>query len=210
MIAAHDLLLFALASLVMVLTPGPNMVYCVSRSICQGRAAGIISLCGVAFGFLVHMAAAAFGLTALFMAIPMAYDIVKFAGAAYLLWLAWNAVKPGGSSPFQTRELPPDSPATLFRMGFLTNVLNPKVAVFYMSLFPQFIHPEHGSVLLQSVVLGVTQIAISFSVNSVIVFSAAGITGFFARNQGWLRAQRYIMGSMLGALAVRLALDERK
>ncbi|OWY26359.1 LysE family translocator [Herbaspirillum robiniae] len=210
MIAPHDLLLFGLASLVMVLTPGPNMVYCVSRSICQGRMAGIISLCGVAVGFLVHMAAAAFGLTALFLAIPMAYDIVKFAGAAYLLWLAWNAVKPGGSSPFQTRELPPDSPATLFRMGFLTNVLNPKVAVFYMSLFPQFIHPEHGSVLLQSVVLGVTQIAISFSVNSMIVFSAAGIAGFFARNQGWLRAQRYIMGSMLGALAVRLALDERK
>ncbi|MBP0599947.1 LysE family translocator [Herbaspirillum sp. LeCh32-8] len=210
MIAPHDLLLFGLASLVMVLTPGPNMVYCVSRSICQGRTAGIISLCGVAVGFLVHMAAAAFGLTALFLAIPMAYDIVKFAGAAYLLWLAWNAVKPGGSSPFQTRELPPDSPATLFRMGFLTNVLNPKVAVFYMSLFPQFIHPEHGSVLAQSVVLGLTQIAISFSVNSIIVFSAAGISGFFARNQGWLRAQRYIMGSMLGALAVRLALDERK
>lgn len=210
MIALHDLMFFALASLVMVLTPGPNMVYCVSRSICQGRMAGIISLCGVALGFLVHMAAAAFGLTALFLAIPMAYDIVKFAGAAYLLWLAWNAVKPGGSSPFQTRELPPDSPATLFRMGFLTNVLNPKVAVFYMSLFPQFIHPEHGSVLMQSVVLGVTQIAISFSVNSVIVFSAAGISGFFARNQGWLRVQRYIMGSMLGALAVRLALDERK
>ncbi|MFJ3047622.1 LysE family translocator [Herbaspirillum chlorophenolicum] len=210
MIALHDLLIFALASLVMVLTPGPNMVYCVSRSICQGRVAGIISLCGVAVGFLVHMAAAAFGLTALFLAIPMAYDIVKFAGAAYLLWLAWNAVKPGGNSPFQTRELPPDSPATLFRMGFLTNVLNPKVAVFYMSLFPQFIHPEHGSVLLQSVMLGLVQIAISFSVNSMIVFSAAGISGFFARNQGWLRAQRYIMGSMLGALAVRLALDERK
>ncbi|WP_050466595.1 LysE family translocator [Herbaspirillum chlorophenolicum] len=210
MIAPHDLLIFALASLVMVLTPGPNMVYCVSRSICQGRVAGIISLCGVAVGFLVHMAAAAFGLTALFLAIPMAYDIVKLAGAAYLLWLAWNAVKPGGSSPFQTRELPPDSPATLFRMGFLTNVLNPKVAVFYMSLFPQFIHPEHGSVLLQSVMLGLVQIAISFSVNSMIVFSAAGISGFFAHNQGWLRAQRYIMGSMLGALAVRLALDERK
>lgn len=210
MIAAHDLLFFALASLVMVLTPGPNMVYCVSRSICQGRAAGMISLCGVAVGFLVHMAAAAFGLTALFLAIPMAYEILKFAGAAYLLWLAWNAVKPGGSSPFQTRELPPDSPATLFRMGFLTNVLNPKVAVFYMSLFPQFIHPEHGSVLLQSMVLGLVQIAISFSVNSIIVFSAAGISGFFARNAGWLRVQRYIMGGMLGALAVRLALDERK
>ncbi|MFL9926737.1 LysE family translocator [Herbaspirillum lusitanum] len=210
MIALHDLLLFAAAALVLVLTPGPNMVYCVSRSICQGRGAGMISLLGVVAGFLVHMLAAAFGLTALFMAIPLAYDLIKYAGAAYLLWLAWNAVKPGGNSPFQTRDLPHDGPATLFRMGFLTNLLNPKVAVFYMSLFPQFIHPEHGQVLLQSVTLGATQIAISFSVNALIIFSASAIAGFFAHNPGWLRAQRYLMGGMLGALAVRLALDQRK
>jgi len=114
----------------------------------------------------------------LFLAIPLAYDIVKYAGAAYLLWMAWNTLKPGGSSPFQTRDLPHDSTRTLLRMGFLTNLLNPKVAVFYMSLFPQFIHAEQGHVLLQSVTLGVTQISISFTVNALIILSASAITGF--------------------------------
>jgi len=210
MIPLNDLLLFALAALALVLTPGPNMVYCVSRSICQGRMAGMISLLGVVAGFVVHMLAAAFGLTALFLAIPLAYDIVKYAGAAYLLWMAWNTLKPGGSSPFQTRDLPHDSTRTLLRMGFLTNLLNPKVAVFYMSLFPQFIHAEQGHVLLQSVTLGVTQISISFTVNALIILSASAITGFFSNNPGWLRAQRYVMGLTLGALAVRVALDQRK
>jgi threonine/homoserine/homoserine lactone efflux protein len=210
MIAFHDLLIFSIAVLVLVLTPGPNMMYCVSRSICQGRIAGMISLAGVMVGFVVHMLAAAFGLTALFLAIPLAYEIVKYLGAAYLLWMAWNTLKPNGASPFQTRDLPHDGKLTLLRMGFLTNLLNPKVAVFYMSLFPQFIHAEHGHVLLQSITLGLTQISISFTVNSLIVLSASAIAGFFAANPNWLRTQRYIMGSMLGALAVRLALDPGK
>ncbi|WP_034295616.1 LysE family translocator [Herbaspirillum sp. RV1423] len=210
MIPLHDLLIFALAALVLVLTPGPNMMYCVSRSICQGRAAGMISLLGVAAGFVVHMLAAAFGLTALFLAIPLAYDLIKYLGAAYLLWMAWNAIKPDGASPFQTRELPQDSKLTLFKMGFFTNLLNPKVAVFYISLFPQFIHAEHGDVLLQSVTLGATQIAVSFAVNSMIIFSASAIAGFFSNNPCWMRAQRYVMGLTLGALALRLAIDQRK
>jgi threonine/homoserine/homoserine lactone efflux protein len=210
LIPLHDLLVFALAALILVLTPGPNMVYCVSRSICQGRSAGMISLAGVLAGFVVHMLAAAFGLTALFLAIPFAYDAVKYAGAAYLLWMAWNAVKPGGSSPFQTRDLPHDSRITLFRMGFFTNLLNPKVAVFYMSLFPQFIRIEHGNLLLQSVLLGATQISVSFTVNTLIILGAGSIAAFFANNPTWLRMQRYVMGGALAALALRLALDERK
>jgi len=208
-IALHDLIVFAIAVMVLALTPGSNMMYCVSRSICQGRMAGLISLAGVMARFVVHMLAAAFGLTALFLTIPLAYEIVKYLGAGYLLWMAWNAVKPNGASPFQTRELPHDGKLTLLRMGFLTNLLNPKVAVFYMSLFPQFIHAEQGHLLLQSVTLGLTQIAVSFTVNSMLIVSASVIAGFFARNPDWLRAQRYLMGSMLGALAVRLAVDQR-
>ena len=111
MIPAHELLLFAAAAFVMVLTPGPNMVYLVSRSLCQGRKAGVTSLFGVATGFLVHMFAAAAGVTAVFMAIPLAYDALRWLGAVYLAWLAWQAVKPGARSPFEARALPPDSPA---------------------------------------------------------------------------------------------------
>lgn len=206
----HDLLLFAGAALLMVLTPGPNMIYLISRSICQGRAAGVISLTGVIAGFFVHMFAAAAGLSALFLAIPFAYEVLKWLGALYLLWMAWEAVKPGARSPFEAQALPADPPRKLFLMGFLTNVLNPKVAVFYLSIFPQFIVTERGSVFLQSVTLGLTQISISFVVNLLIALSAAGIAAWFARNPLWLATQRYVMGGVLAALAVRLAIDQRR
>jgi len=195
-IPLSELLLFAGAALLMVLTPGPNMIYLISRSICQGRTAGVISLFGVIAGFLTHMLAAAIGLTALFMAIPLAYEMLKWAGAA--------------RSPFEARVLPPDSPRKLFAMGFMTNLLNPKVAVFYMSLLPQFISPERGSVFAQSITLGVTQICVSFIVNLLIALFAAGISLWFARNPLWLAAQRYVMGFVLAALAVRLAVEQRR
>src|SRR5581483_7716989 len=98
---------FAALALGMALTPGPNMIYLISRSICQGRKAGFISLAGVAAGFLFYLLCAAFGITALLFAVPFAYDALRFGGALYLLWLAWQAVKPGGQSPFAVRELPP-------------------------------------------------------------------------------------------------------
>jgi threonine/homoserine/homoserine lactone efflux protein len=136
--------------------------------------------------------------------------VLKWAGAVYLLYLAWQAVKPGARSPFEARNLPEDPPHKLFLMGFLTNVLNPKIAVFYISIFPQFVLPEHGSVFAQSIVLGLTQIAVSFSVNLVIALSAAKLAVWFIRNPRWLAAQRYFMGFVLAALAVRLAAEQRR
>lgn len=210
MIPPGELILFAAAALIMVLTPGPNMIYLVSRSICQGRAAGVISLFGVIAGFVVHMLAAAIGLTALFLAIPLGYELLKWAGAAYLGWLAWQALKPGARSPFEPQPLPPDPPRKLFLMGFLTNLLNPKVAMFYIALFPQFIDPERGSVFAQSLILGAIQMSVSFAVNLLIALSAAGIASWFARNPLWLAAQRYVMGGVLAGLALRLAFEERR
>jgi threonine/homoserine/homoserine lactone efflux protein len=210
MVPLNDWLLFAGAALLMALTPGPNMIYLISRSICQGRHAGVISLFGVVAGFLVHMFTAAVGLTALFMAVPLAYEVLKWAGAAYLLYLAWQAVKPGARSPFEAHDLPQDSPRKLFAMGFLTNLLNPKIAVFYLAIFPQFVSPEHGSVFVQSVVLGVTQIVFSFSVNLAIALSAAQLAGWFLRYPRWLAVQRYVMGGVLAALAVRLVAEQRR
>lgn len=211
MISPTDLLLFAGAALLMVLTPGPNMLYLISRSICQGRKAGVISLVGVIAGFLVHMLAAAAGLTTLFLAVPFAYELLKWTGAAYLLFLAWQSVKPGARSPFAASVLPlVDAPHKLLLMGFLTNVTNPKIAIFYLSIFPQFVSPEQGSVLVQSILLGLTQIVISFSVNLAIVLSAARLSACFMRHPGWLAAQRYFMGFVLAGLAVRLAAEQRR
>ena len=210
MLSLAEIAWFALASLLLALTPGPNMIYCVSRTLVQGRRAGMVSLCGVLLAFLVHLIAAALGLTALLIAVPFAFDAIRLAGAAYLMWLAWQAVRPGGDAPFAPRALPTDPPARLFRMGFLTNLLNPKVAMFYLSFFPQFIHPERGSVLLQSATLGVVQMASSAVVNGTLILGAAGITVVLSQSQGWLRAQRYVMGSVLAALALRIAFTERK
>src|SRR5688572_28216674 len=198
------LLGFALVSLGMVLPPGPNMIYLISRSITQGPAAGIVSLGGVALGFAVYMVCAAFGITALLFAVPYAYDALRFAGAAYLLWLAWQAVKPGGRSPFQVHKLPADGPLRLFMMGFLTNLLNPKIAMLYLALLPQFIHPENGSVLAQSLVLGATQIVISISVNALIAVTAGSLALFLAARPAWLLIQRWVMGTMLAGLAVKM------
>ncbi|EKE69506.1 LysE family translocator [Oceanibaculum indicum] len=205
-----SLLAFALIALGMVLTPGPNMIYLISRSICQGRVAGLISLGGVALGFVFYMLCAAFGITAIVLAVPYAYDALRFAGALYLLWLAWQAVRPGGRSPFQVKDLPKDSPRKLFAMGFLTNLLNPKIAVMYLSLLPQFIDPAQGSVLTQSLALGATQIVISVAVNSVIAIAAGSIAAFLIARPGWMVAQRWLMGSVLAAMAVRMATEARR
>ncbi|HQS01052.1 MULTISPECIES: LysE family translocator [unclassified Polaromonas] len=209
MLTTQELAWFALVALALVLTPGPNMIYCISRTLCQGRAAGMVSLGGVALGFVVHLLGASFGLSALLLAAPLAFTAIKVAGALYLLWLAWQAVKPGGLSPFETRSLPHDPPRKLFLMGFMTNLLNPKVAMFYLSFFPQFLHPERGQVLLQSLSLGAVQIAVSLAINTVIIFFAAGLAVFLNRNIAWMRVQRYVMGSVLGLLALRLLSEKR-
>lgn len=204
-------LAYGLISLGMVLTPGPNMIYLISRSICQGRMAGLISLGGVALGFVVYMVCAALGITALVMAVPFAYDALRLGGALYLVYLAWQAVKPGGRSPFQVKDLPIDSPRKLFLMGFVTNLLNPKVAVMYLSLLPQFIMPSgHGSVLSQSLVLGFTQIVISVSVNALIAIMAGSIAVFFVNRPVWQTVQRWLMGTVLMGLAVRMAVESRR
>lgn len=205
-----SLLAFAAIALGMALTPGPNMVYLISRSICQGPRAGLISLGGVALGFVVYMLCAAFGLTALVLAVPYAYDAIRLVGGLYLLWLAWQAVRPGGRSPFAVKALPQDSPRKLFLMGFLTNLLNPKIAVIYLSLLPQFIDPARGSVFAQALSLGAIQIALSVMVNAAVALSAGAIALFLTRRPSFALVQRWVMGTVLVGLAVRMMTEARR
>src|SRR5467141_683521 len=188
--SATSLLGFALVSLGMVLTPGPNMIYLISRSITQGHIAGLISLGGVALGLVFYLLCAAFGITALSFAVPYAYDVLRLAGAAYLLWLAWQALKPNGRSPFQVRKLAFDGPKKLFAMGFVTNLLNPKIAMLYLALLPQFIDPSGASVLDQSLVLGAIHIGISVSVQAIITLAAGSIALFLSTRPSWMLVQR--------------------
>ena len=169
-----------------------------------------MSLGGVALGFVFYMLCAAFGITALLFAVPYAYDALRFAGAAYLLWLAWQAVKPGGRSPFQVKKLQVDGPRKLFAMGFVTNLLNPKIAMLYLALLPQFIDPAVGSVLTQSLVLGSIQIVISVSVNAMIAL-AAGSIALLPRHAADLAAGAALAdGHGAGGLAVKMAFEAKR
>ena len=195
----------ALAALVMVLTPGPNMIYLVSRSVAQGRSAGIVSLAGTGVGFLVYMTMANLGLGIVFVAVPWLYIGLKAAGVLYLALLAWKTLRPGGASLFEPRALTRDSHWKLFRMGLLTNLLNPKTAVMYLALIPQFIDPAHGSTAAQGFALGAVQITVSMIVNASIVLAAGTMAVFLATRPSWTRWQRRITGSLLGAVAILLA-----
>ncbi|MFJ9455312.1 LysE family translocator [Kitasatospora sp. NPDC101447] len=191
----------------MVLTPGPNMIYLVSRSIAQGRRAGLTSLAGVALGFLVYLFAVSAGIATVFALVPEIYLAIKLAGAGYLLWLAWKAVRPGGRSAFTARELTPDGPRKLFLMGFLTCLLNPKVAILYISLLPQFVDPARGHVGVQGLLLGLTQIAVGVAGNAFFIVTAGSVAGFFNRHPLWQRLHRYAMGAALTGFAVRIATE---
>jgi len=210
MIPFSDLLLFGLAALVMVLSPGPNMIYLVSRTLSQGKKAGIISLIGVMFGFLFHILMVSFGLTAIFFAVPYAFVVVKIFGVGYLLYLAYNAMKSKNKIFEADQHLKSDNTLKLFNIGLLTNVLNPKMAIFYLSFFPQFIKPAYGSILSQSFQLGFVQILISFLVNFLIVISAAKMASWFSKKPTWVKLQKWFMASVLTGLAIKMAFTKAK
>lgn len=197
----------ALVELGLALTPGPNMVYLVSRSISQGWRAGMMSLAGTATGFVVYMMMANLGLAAVFFVVPWLFVALKIAGAFYLLWLAYKTLRPGGKSMFETTSLPRDSLGKLFRMGLITNLLNPKVAILYLALIPQFIDPAAGSVVAQGFQLGAIQIAVGVAVNGAFILAAATFAAFLLRRPTWVRWQKWVTGTLLGAVGVKLALD---
>jgi threonine/homoserine/homoserine lactone efflux protein len=203
-LSVERLALFSLAALLLAATPGPVWLYLISRTLAQGRRAGYFSMLGVAAGLAVHMALAAFGLSVVLLAIPFAFDAIKLAGAAYLLWLAIATLRGGGLS-FSPQPLPPVADRVLLRQAFVAALVNPKVAVFYLSLFPQFVDPAAGPVLAQSLVLGALQIAIAAAVDMSLVTVAGLLALWFARRPLWLRVQRLFLGGAFGALAVWLA-----
>ena len=211
MIPYKELFIFIFAALMLVITPGPNMIYLISRSITQGRKAGLISLAGIITGFTFHVTMVSVGLTAVLFTVPYAYSVLKTLGVFYLLYLAFQSVNPKNQGIFEAKtDLKEDKPAKLFSMGFLTSILNPKIAIFYLSFFPQFIKPEYGNIFYQSLQLGITQMGVSFSVNFMIVLSAARLSVWFSQNPFWIKIQKWFMASVLSGLALKMALDKSK
>jgi threonine/homoserine/homoserine lactone efflux protein len=208
MIPLGTWLVFCLACVALAATPGPNMLFLVSRTLAQGRAAGFVSLAGTSSGFALHAIAAALGLSALLAAVPLAYEVVRWVGAVYLAWLALATWRSSGS-----RDARPAAPRAaagqMFRQGLLTSALNPKIAVFQLALFPQFIDPARGSVLLQGLVLALTQLVIVVAGDSVCVAAATGARRWFASRPGWTRWSKRTLAGVFAALAARLAIESR-
>lgn len=209
MIPAEKLWLFCLASSLLALTPGPSWFYVASRTLAERRRAGMLSLCGTTAGVAVHMVAAALGLSALLLALPLAFDVIRFAGATYLIWLALATLRAAGPR-FVPGALPVGNCGALFRQGLLNGILNPKVALFYLALFPQFLDLARGSLLAQSLLLGAIQIAIVVVVDAGLVLLAGVAAKRLARHPRWIDTQRWVPGAAFGVLAGRLLVDSRR
>lgn len=207
--SADTLLVFALLSLGLAVTPGPNMLYLVSRSLAQGTGAGMVSLVGCQVGSFTIMVCAAAGITAALLAIPYAWDVLRLGGAAYLLFLAWQCIRPGGQPLFSPRPLPREPAARLFIVGFATAALNPKVALFYMAVLPPFLDADRGNLFLQAAILGFVQIAVCTAWDAVLVWGAAGTARFLSTKPVWMAVQRWVLGGALALLAVKLAAESR-
>jgi threonine/homoserine/homoserine lactone efflux protein len=204
------LALFAAACLVLTATPGPDMLLIASRSVSQGKAAGFATLAGIQVGTYCHAAAAALGLSQLFVVVPIAYDVVRYAGVAYLLYLAWQTFRSTGTAFAPTAGLRRYPIAVVFRQGLLTNLLNPKMALFVLALFPQFVNPGAGSVAVQIMLLATLLNLIGIVVNGAVILTASRLGRAFSGRSRWHRAPQFLLGTVFVALATRLAFDGRR
>ena len=204
------LILFAAACLALTATPGPDMLLIASRSVSQGRASGFATLAGIQVGTYCHALAAALGLSQLFLAVPLAYDVVRYAGAAYLVYLAWQTFRSTGTALTPTAGVRRYPIGVVFRQGLLTNLLNPKMALFVLALFPQFVSPGAGSIALQIMLLATLLNLIGLVVNGIVILTASRLGRVFAVGSRWRRAPQFLLGTVFVALAARLAFDGRR
>ena len=201
------LIVFAAACFALNASPGPDMLLIATRSATQGKSAGLATYLGIATGAYCHALALAFGLSQLFLAVPGTYDIVRLIGAIYLLYLAWQSFTSKQPLLQQSTGKRRLSFATLFQQGLLTNLLNPKVALFFLALFPQFIERQAGSVALQILILATVLNIMGLAVNGVVMLVASKAGTAITGNRKTARLTRYITGAVFAGLAARLAFD---
>jgi threonine/homoserine/homoserine lactone efflux protein len=200
---------FLAAVVTLTITPGPDMIYVASRALGQGRAAGVLSAFGVISGTFVHLGLAAVGLSELFRHSPLAYDLVRYLGAAYLLWLAWRVARAHGEGGFAAARGGAGR-ARIYLQGLTTNLLNPKVGLFYLSFLPQFVDPERGSVALQVLLLGSCLNGFGLLVKTGVALTAGGLGDWLRQHPRVQRIQAWFTASILAALALRIALPENR
>jgi len=198
-------LLFVSAALVLLAIPGPAVFYIVGRSIGQGRSAGLVSALGIGVGTLVHVAAAAVGLSALLMSSALAFSFVKYLGAAYLIYLGIQKLR-NQDSFHPTEDAARSSLSRVFGQGIIVNVLNPKTALFFFAFLPQFVDPARGTVALQILFLGTLFAVMGVASDSLWALFAGTVAQRLKSNARAMRVQRYLSGGMLISLGVATAL----
>jgi len=201
--------LFIAASVVLLLTPGPAVLFIVARSVQQGRTAGLVSVLGIHLGTIVHILAAAVGLSALIVSSALAFSVVKYLGAAYLIWM--------GVRTLLARDPHPDMPAIpteplhrAFRDGFVVNLFNPKTAIFFLAFLPQFVDPARGALLSQILILGLTFMGLGILSDGMFALVAGAVGDFLRHNRRFLRLQRWFAGASFIGLGVTAALVTRR
>src|SRR5215207_11625614 len=195
--APETMALFALASLALIVFPGPSVLYILARSFEGGRRAGLVSTLGVEAGGLEHVAAATLGLSALLASSAVAFGLVKYAGAAYLVWLGFSRLRSR-----EAPELPPAPHGRLFRQGVFVNVLNPKTALFFLAFLPQFVDPGAGSATLQILLLGLVFVVIAFCSDSMWALAAGTLGSWLRRSRWYLGVKRWVTGTVCVGLGL--------
>jgi threonine/homoserine/homoserine lactone efflux protein len=201
---------FLLASITLIVLPGPDTFYVAARSLHQGPMAGLIATLGIQAGCIVHVTAAAFGISSLFAYAPATLQVIRYAGAIYLLYLAWGTIVGGDSDEAAAAPLPPMRPWRILWQAALTNLLNPKVILFFLAFLPQFARPDAGPVWLQMASLGAIFLVLGATYLVTVAAIAGSIGTRLRRHTTFRRAQRWITGTTLGGLAIWLAVADRR
>lgn len=209
MISGHELLIFLGASILLDISPGPDTLYVLTRTVAQGRRAGILSSIGVCSGALVHVSAAALGLSVVLATSATAFMAVKYAGAAYLIYLGIRSLRARQALTIEKDARPTRASGwKVFRDGVVIDVLNPKPALFFMAFLPQFVHPAAGHATLQFFALGLIVIAIALAWETLLVLFAHGISRRLSGNRTVSRWMNRIVGTVFIGLGIRLALEK--
>lgn len=203
------LVTFTAMAFALIVTPGPDMLLLMTRSVAQGALAGFVTLAGIFLGCYFHALIAGLSLGGVLLLAPVTFDIVRIAGAAYLLWLAVGALRGSGGFQAPSADAPRAALGAVFRQGLLTNILNPKVALFFLALFPQFMIPDPQTALAQAMALASVLNLVGLVVNGAIILAAGRLGAFLARRPGFVRWQNRLLGGVFAALALRLAFDRR-
>lgn len=200
---------FVAAVAVLALTPGPDMLLYLGKTVAQGRRAGFVTLAGALSGILTHTMLVAVGLSALIAASAAAFTIVKIAGALYLVYLAYDAIRNGTRFSFRP-DTGPERLSALYLKGLLVNLLNPKIIVFFLTFLPQFVSPDDANPTARFFVLGVGFILVAIPICTAQILLAGAIAGFLKRSPRATRAIDYVFAGVMGAFAIRLAFAEGK